>query len=124
MQHVSPRILFVDDHDDTRFMVKVWLTQFNYEVATAESMASGIHLAQSESFDLYVFDTRLPDGSGIELCEKIREFDPATPIIFYSGDTPERLRSILTYGAQDYVMKPELDGLQKAIFRAMNTIQA
>ena len=124
MQHVTPRILFVDDHDDTRFMVKVWLTRFNYEVATAENMASGIHLAQSESFDLYVFDTRLPNGSGTELCEKIREFDRQTPIIFYSGDTPERLRSGSTCGAQDYVMKPELDGLQKAIFRAMNAMQA
>jgi CheY-like chemotaxis protein len=118
-----PRILFVDDHDDTRFMIKLWLAQFNYEVATAESMASGLQLAQSEPFDLYVLDTRLPDGSGTELCTKIREFDHATPIIFYSGETPERLRSALECGAQACVMKPELDGLRQAIFRAMKAAQ-
>lgn len=119
----TPRILFVDDHDDTRFMIKFWLAQFNYEVATAENMASGLQLAQSEPFDLYLLDTRLPDGSGTELCAKIREFDRATPIIFYSGETRERLHSLLECGAQDCVMKPELDGLRQAIFRVMNAVQ-
>ena len=96
----------------------------NYEVATAEGVASGLRLAQSERFDIYVFDTGLTDGAGTELCQKIREFDRATPIIFYSGETPERLRSALRFGAQDYVIKPELDGLRKAIFLAMNAVTA
>jgi DNA-binding response OmpR family regulator len=114
------RILFVDDHEDTRFMIKLWLAQFDYDVATAESMTSGLQMARKEPFDLYVLDTRLPDGSGKDLCRKIREFDRTTPIIFYSGETPEGLRSVLECGAQDCVMKPELDGLERAIFRAMN----
>jgi two-component system response regulator ResD len=119
----NPRILFVDDHEDTRFMIKMWLAPSNYEVVTAESLSSGLRLAQSEPFDLYLLDTRLPDGSGRELCLKIREFDRTTPIIFYSGDTPERLRSALECGAQDYVMKPELDGLRRAISRVMSDAQ-
>lgn len=123
MQNI-PRILFVDDHADTRFMMKLWLSEFSSEVATAESMASGLRMAQSEPFDLYVLDTIFPDGSGKELCEKIREFDPKTPIIFYSGDSPQRLRSALECGAQDSVMKPELDGLRKAIIRGMSTAYA
>ena len=120
MQQTSPRILFVDDHEDTRFMVKAWLATSNCEVATAESIASGLRLAQSELFDLYLLDTRLPDGNGTELCEKIREFDLKTPIIFYSGDAPEQLSSALKCGAQDWVVKPELDGLRAAIFRAIS----
>jgi DNA-binding response OmpR family regulator len=119
----TPRILFVDDHEDTRFMIKVWLARFNYDVATAEGVASGLQMAQSEPFDLYLLDTVLPDGSGKDLCTKIREFDHSTPIIFYSGETPERLRAALECGAQACVMKPELDGLRQAIFRAMNTAQ-
>ena len=118
MQH-NPRILFVDDHEDTRLVIQILLGMSDYEVATAESLASGLRLAQSESFDLYVLDTRLPDGSGKELCEKIREFDPKTPIIFYSGDAPEQLQRALECGAQDYVMKPELDGLRRAVSRVM-----
>lgn len=124
MQQPPQRILFVDDHEDTRFMVKTWLGASNYEVATAASMASGLRLAHSEAFDLYLLDTRLPDGSGTELCAKIREFDPTTPIIFFSGESPERLHSALTCGAQAWVMKPELDGLRQAISHAMNTLRA
>ena len=123
MQNTTPRILFVDDHEDTRFMVKTWLATSNYEVATAGSIASGLQLAQSGLFDLYLLDTRLPDGSGAELCEKIREFDLKTPIIFYSGDAPEQMSAALKCGAQDWVVKPELDGLRAAIFRAMSAVQ-
>ena len=120
----NPRILFVDDHDDTRFMIKAWLSQFNYEVATAENMADGLRLAQIEAFDLYILDSRLPDGRGTELCVKIREFDRTTPIIFYSGDTQEQLRSELKCAAQEYVMKPEFDDLEKAILRAIKAVRA
>jgi DNA-binding response OmpR family regulator len=119
----NPRILFVDDHEDTRSLVKLWLAQSDHEVVTAESLSSGLRLAQSEPFDLYVLDTRLPDGSGRELCEKIREFDQKTPIIFYSGDTPEQLGRALECGAQDYVVKPEFDGLRRAVSRAMGAAQ-
>ncbi len=123
MSNTIPRILFVDDHEDTRFMLKVLLGLSNYDVATAETMASGLLLAQSENFDLYVLDTQLPDGSGTELCRRIREFDAQTPIIFFSGETPQRLRSALACGAQDCVMKPELDCLQRAISRAMSGVR-
>ncbi|MGB9179125.1 MAG: response regulator [Pyrinomonadaceae bacterium] len=122
MQNI-PRILFVDDHEDTRFMIQTWLARFNYEVATAENTASGLQMAQSQRFDIYVLDTYLSDGSGKDLCRRIREFDSTTPIIFYSGEAPERLRLELECGAQDYVLKPELDGLRKAIFRLTNAAQ-
>ena len=120
----NPRILFVDDHDDTRFMIKEWLSQFNYEVATAESMADGLRLAKGEAFDLYILDSKLPDGRGTELCVKIREFDRATPIIFYTAEPPEQLRFELKDSAQEYVMKPEFDELEKAILRAIKTVRA
>ncbi len=124
MQHAPLHILFVDDNDDIRFLVKEWLSIFNCEVATAESMVSALALAHSETFDVYVLDAQLPDGTGAELCQKIREFDRMTPIIFYSGETPERLQSDMACGAQGCVMKPGLDGLQKAIFCAVNTVAA
>ncbi len=115
----NPRILFVDDNADIRFMIKEWLSIFNYQVATAESMADGLRLAKIDPFDLYILDTRFPDGRGTELCTKIREFDRSTPIIFYSSETPKQLRSDLKYGAQEYVMKPEFDDLEKAILRVV-----
>lgn len=124
MQNITPRILFVDDHEDTCLMVNLWLARYGYQVATAESFATALDIARNEIFDLYVFDTRLPDGTGADLCRRIREFDSITPIIFYSGETPEKLRSALASGAQDFVVKPELDGLRDAISRQMSRAAA
>jgi DNA-binding response OmpR family regulator len=87
MKNTILRILFVDDDDDVRFMVKRWLGRHSYEVSTAESMACGLQLARSEAFDLYLFDTKLADGTGQELCERVREFDQQTPIIFIRANT-------------------------------------
>jgi CheY-like chemotaxis protein len=119
MQNQPPRILFVDDHDDTRFLVKTWLARLNYEVATAENVEVGLQIARSEPFDLFLLDTRLPDGPGTELCAKIRQFDRTTPIIFYSGDAYES-DAALACGAQDFVIKPEIDRLREAVARAIN----
>ena len=55
------------------------------EVVTGSTIESGVALAGSQKFDLYLLDSWLPDGSGLDLCRQIREFDKATPIIFYSA---------------------------------------
>jgi len=82
-------------------------------------MADGLRLAKVEAFDLYILDSKLPDGRGAELCVKIREFDRATPIIFYTAEPPEQLRSELKDSAQEYVIKPEFDDLEKAILERL-----
>jgi DNA-binding response OmpR family regulator len=109
------RVLFVEDHGDTRDLVAMWLTVAGYEVETADGVAAALELARGRSFDLYLLDSRFADGSGRELCERLREFDGETPIVFYSGETPERLRAMLECKAQNFVMKPELEALPHVI---------
>ena len=107
MQLQSPRVLYIEDHEDTRELVTLFLTQKNYEVVTGDSIESGITLAAAQKFDLYLLDSWLPDGSGLDLCEKIREFDKTTPILFYSAAAYASDReSALQCGAQDYIIKP------------------
>src|ERR1051325_741056 len=103
----SGRVLYIEDHEDTRELVTLVLEQKCIEVVTGTTIKSGVALAGSEAFDLYLLDSWLPDGSGIELCRKIREFDQETPIVFYSAaayeiDRAEAIRS----GAQAYLIKP------------------
>src|SRR4029453_18284524 len=71
MQLPRNRILCVDDHEDSSSMMKVWLEMWNYEVALAGTAADGLHLAQSEPFDLYLLEAHLPEVSGLELCKQI-----------------------------------------------------
>jgi CheY-like chemotaxis protein len=117
----APRILFVDDHEDTRYLITYLLGAWGYEVAAVQSVEEGLALARTRSFDLYLLDSRFADGSGTELCEGIREFDTTTPIIFYSGDHPSRLKKALDCDAQGFVLKPGFDALPRELERALAT---
>lgn len=103
----TPRVLYVEDHEDTRELVTLVLEQKCYEVVTGSTIQSGVALARSQHFDLYLLDSWLPDGSGLELCRMIRDFDKATPILFYSAAAYEidRVEAIKS-GAQAYLIKP------------------
>lgn len=116
-----PRILFVDDHEDTRFLITYLLGAWGYRVEAATSVEEGLQLARSRDFDLYLLDSRFGDGSGTELCEGIREFDKTTPIVFYSGDHPSRLKKALECDAQGFVLKPGFDTLPRELERALGT---
>jgi len=107
MQIQPPRVLYIEDHEDTRELVTLLLTQKSYEVVTGDSIESGIALAIAGKFDLYLLDSWLPDGSGLELCQMIRAFDQTTPILFYSAAAYASDRELaLQSGAQAYMIKP------------------
>ncbi|HEX8127843.1 MAG TPA: response regulator [Pyrinomonadaceae bacterium] len=125
MQNAKIRILFADDHEDIRLMVSILLGASDYEVITADSIDSALALARDGAFDVYLLDNRLPDGTGRELCERLREFDRVTPIIFFSGEDRESERQrVLSCGAQDYVEKPNVRALPKAIAGVLRSAQA
>jgi len=99
------RILVVEDRDDERDLLRLVFEE--YDVAAAGGYDEGLRLAKREYFDLYVLDDRMPGGRCIELCLRIREFDPNTPILLYSGQDHSIDRSeALSAGAQAYFAKP------------------
>jgi DNA-binding response OmpR family regulator len=103
----KPRILFADDDEDTRDLMMVIFQQSSYELSMTSTFRDTLNLARGGNFNLFILDSRLPDGSGIDLCKQIREFDRHTPILFYSGLAYERDRvSGLSAGAQGYLVKP------------------
>lgn len=100
-------ILYVEDHEDTRELIVLVLKQRDYDVSTCGSIEAAVKLAANNRYDLYLLDSWLPDGSGLELCRKIREFDCGTPILFYSAAAYEVDRELaLKNGAQGYLIKP------------------
>lgn len=113
------RVLFVEDHDDTRSLLRAMLGAQGYEVTTASSHGEGLRLAREEVFDLILLDYRYADGTGEELCRLIRESDPYTPILFFSGVDPRLQREALSCGAQGFVLKPNFGDLQREISRAL-----
>ena len=101
------RILFIEDHDDTRELVKLVLEASGYSVTADSTVSAALRLATTGQFDLYLIDNWLPDGAGVELCEQIRGFDSLTPVLFYSGAVfdSDKLTAIRA-GAQGYLAKP------------------
>ena len=100
-------ILFVEDDADTREMVCFVLERDGYKVTCAPTVAEALELVKQEKFDLYLLDSLLSDGTGVELCQLIRGFDPHTPVVFYSGSAYEAdIKKALSAGAQDYLVKP------------------
>src|ERR1700759_2521716 len=111
------RILHVDDHQDTRLMMAALLTETGYGIITAASVAEGLSLAKEIAFDLYLLDVRLPDGTGVELCQKLRALRPEVPVLYYSayGGEREHLAAVATCG-HAYLRKPvAIEEIEKAI---------
>ncbi|MDX6383607.1 MAG: hypothetical protein QOK48_1180 [Blastocatellia bacterium] len=121
MAEVKCRILCVDDHEDTPEMLRLLLSESDYEVHPAYSVEEALQLARTYEFDLYVLDKRLPDGSGMELCAKLGELSPGVPCIFYSGDAYEIHRlEAMAAGADAYVSKPDVEGLVETVHRMLS----
>jgi len=116
MPQVKCRVLCIDDHEDASEMMKLLLSQEDYEVVTAKTIKEAIELAKASEFDLYVLDRHLPDGSGLELCQQLTQIRPGVPCIFYSGDAYDIHRSeALAAGADAYVAKPDIDRLIESV---------
>ena len=100
-------VLYIEDHDDTRELVTLVLSERNYRVTTGATIVEALKLAQEHDFDLYMLDSWLPDGSGIDLCRSLRAFDPGVPIMFFSGAAYEADKeTAINSGAQAYITKP------------------
>lgn len=117
------RILCAETHEDTCQMLSLFLEREGHEVRAAQTLAQCLELARTEAFDLYMVDDNYPDGTNIELCQRLRQLHPRTPILFFSSSAFERDRQKgLEAGAWAYLTKPgdilEIAETIKALLRS------
>jgi DNA-binding response OmpR family regulator len=121
MQPAKRRILCVDDDEDTCFLLTTLLERAGFEAKCVGSVEQGLELSRRDSFNLYILDAWFSQGSGTGLCRKIREFDPHTPIIVYSGAAFESDKEeALHAGANAFVAKPQIEELLETIKRLLS----
>jgi CheY-like chemotaxis protein len=121
MSEIKCRVLCVDDHEDTPEMLKLLLSESDYEVHAAHSVQEALQLAKTHDFDLFILDKRLPDGTGMELCVTLGALQPGVPCIFYTGDAYEMHRlEALAAGADAYVPKPDIEALIEAVEKLLS----
>src|SRR2546421_7297284 len=108
MSHPRRRVLCAEPHEDTCSFIKLLLERQGHTVVTAKSVNDCIELAKGQSFDLYMLDDDYIDGTAIELCKRLREMTPETPILFFSAQAFERDREMaMRAGASAYLTKPD-----------------
>jgi DNA-binding response OmpR family regulator len=112
----------VEDHEDNWDLVAYILPE--YKIICARDFDEGLRLAWKRYFDLYILDNWLPGGLGIELCRRIRKFDPHTPILFYSAAALARnVQEALSAGAQAYLIKPvSFEELKQTVARLISLV--
>ena len=101
------RILVIDDEADIRESLDALLSQDGYAVDLAESGTEGLRKAGAGSYDLILLDLMMPDRSGMEVLEEIRERDTETPVFMITAyGSVENAVNALKSGANDYFSKP------------------
>jgi DNA-binding NtrC family response regulator len=81
-------VLVIDDDVAVCQIVQRMLSNEQCKVQTSQSVTDALRAIEQKAFDAYVIDFKLPDGSGLDVAERIRSKWGATPIILISGYDP------------------------------------
>ena len=116
----SATVLIVDDERTLARAIRTFMTEAGYEAEVAGDAEKALELVESLRPDVVFADVRLPGMSGIDLLRRIREFDPAIPVIIMSAHgTIEGAVEAVKLGAFDYLKKPvDLEELKLLADRA------
>jgi len=101
-------ILSVEDDDSLAFVIMKTLELAGFSATRARDGCEGLKLALEESrFNLVVLDVMLPDMSGFEVCQRLREAGSNIPVIFLTAadSVGDKVRG-LVIGGDDYLTKP------------------
>lgn len=100
------RVLIVDDEQEMRELIRLYLEKEGYLCQEAEDGEAALELLQKESFDLILLDIMMPKLDGVSLCQEVR-VKSDIPIIFLTarGAEEDKVKG-LKIGADDYIEKP------------------
>lgn len=127
---ITCRVLLVEDIETEAQLVTKHLRRvsgWRFVIEHCDRLTAGLERARDERYDVVLLDLNLPDGAGIEVCQRMRRAAPQTPIIVLTNQTSVELGTkALREGAQDYLIKREVDGplLGRAIRYAIERTRA
>lgn len=105
----AQKVLVVEDHTDTRELLKYNLAAAGFDVAAAEDGQSGLNLAAAFKPDIVLLDLMMPGMDGFETCRQLKSDADLSriPVIMLTAKGEEIDKIVgLELGADDYVVKP------------------
>lgn len=125
---MNVNILVIEDEPDIRRNLEYNLGREGFKASSVGSLDEANEKLKSKKFDLILLDLMLPDGSGLDLCKKIKSNSEteATPVVILTAKDDEVDKVVgFELGADDYVTKPfsvrELILRVKAILKRSDT---
>lgn len=124
----NKKILIVEDEVKVATFIKKGLQTQNFDAEVAETGSNAKRFFDDGSFDLIILDIGLPDMSGLEVCEYVRQKNAKIPILMLTalGSVADKL-SGFEVGTDDYVVKPfdfmELLVRVKALLKRTNEVE-
>lgn len=106
MQEKKNTILIVDDEEEIRKMLNIFLDAAGFKVVEAESGKQAIRMAASIKPNLVLLDLGLPDMDGKEVIQQLRQWSQVPIVVLTVRSADEELVTALDMGADDYVTKP------------------
>lgn len=101
-----PRVMVCDDEQQILRALRVILRDGGFEALPATTMEEALDVAAVSRPEAAIVDLLLPDGDGIELCRRLREWSDVPLIVLSAvGEEDAKVRA-LAAGADDYVTKP------------------
>ena len=102
------RILLLEDDISLVDGLKYALGKNGFEVSVAGTVGEAIACLENiDAYDLMILDVALPDGTGFEVCERVRRRGSSVPILFLTAaDEEVQVIRGLDSGGDDYVSKP------------------
>jgi CheY-like chemotaxis protein len=113
------RVLLVEDHEDTNRSLTQLLRRRGYHVQSAQTVQGALEAAARETFDVLVSDIGLPDGTGIDLMEKLKHDHGIFGIALTGFGMEDDLRKSHEVGFNHHLVKPvDLNRLDALIQQA------
>ena len=111
---VGKKLLIIEDDIDLREGLHFSFKGDGYEVLEVGTRREGQQEIKKGSYDLVLLDCNLPDGTGFDLCRKVRRFSMIPIIMLTARDTEMDEIRALELGVNDYLSKPFSLGVLKA----------
>ena len=107
MNNNNGLLLWVDDEIELLKAYIIFLEKKGYEVVTVSNGADAIDQCRAQTFDLVLLDEQMPGLSGLETLQRIKEIQPATPIVMVTKSEEENImEQAIGSKIADYLIKP------------------
>jgi two-component system response regulator PilR (NtrC family) len=100
------KVLFVEDHADTRAVLGLLLNRCGCQTVTAKNTREALARLEEMHFDVLISDLNLPDGDGVDLAGEAKQRRPVRTIAVTGRTAPEDRAAALKAGFDYYLTKP------------------